>query len=114
MPDKLFMPTHPSSPFSHAYTRTHHQPDSSPPGLAQWACYIKALAYGSSFILLTVPVIDIVGVIGIMSFLCFVSFCYMADGWRKAEGAKVAKSGVEAAITFSFFSICVFVSMPFC
>ena len=39
--DKLFMPTHPSSPFSHAYTRTHHQPDSSPPGLAQWACYIK-------------------------------------------------------------------------
>ena len=47
MPDKLFMPTHPSSPFSHAYTRTHHQPDSSPPGLAQWACYIKASAYGS-------------------------------------------------------------------
>ena len=39
MPDKLFMPTHPSSPFSHAHTRTHHQPDSSPPGLAQWACY---------------------------------------------------------------------------
>jgi len=38
--DKLFMPTHPSSPFSYAYTRTHHQPD-SPPGLAQWACYIK-------------------------------------------------------------------------
>jgi len=38
----------------------------------------------------------------------------MADGWRKAEGAKVAKSGVEAAITFSFFSICVFVSMHFC
>jgi len=33
------MPTHPSSPFSHAHTRTHHQPDSSPPGLAQWACY---------------------------------------------------------------------------
>jgi len=24
MPDKLFMPTHPSSPFSHAYTHTHH------------------------------------------------------------------------------------------
>jgi len=47
MPDKLFMPTHPSSPFSHAYTRTHHQPDSSPPGLAQWPCYIKASAYGS-------------------------------------------------------------------
>jgi len=47
MPDKLFMPTHPSSPFSHAYTRTHHQPDSSPPGLTQWACYIKASAYGS-------------------------------------------------------------------
>jgi len=47
MPDKLFMPTHPSSPFSHAYTRTHHQPDSSPPGLAQWVCYIKASAYGS-------------------------------------------------------------------
>ena len=41
------MPTHPSSPFSHAYTRIHHQPDSSPPGLAQWACYIKASAYGS-------------------------------------------------------------------
>ena len=33
------MPTHPSSPFSHAHTRTHHQPDSSHPGLAQWACY---------------------------------------------------------------------------
>jgi len=47
MPDKLFMPTHPSSPFSHAYTCTHHQPDSSPPGLAKWACYIKASAYGS-------------------------------------------------------------------
>jgi len=47
MPDKLFMPTHPSSPFSHAYTCTHHQPDSFPPGLAQWACYIKASAYGS-------------------------------------------------------------------
>jgi len=46
MPDKLFMPTHPSSLFSHAHTRTHHQPDSSP-GLAQWACYIKASAYGS-------------------------------------------------------------------
>ena len=46
MPDKLFMPTHPSSPFSHAYIHTHHQPDSSPPGLAQWACYIKASAYG--------------------------------------------------------------------
>jgi len=47
MPNKLFMPTHPSSPFSHAYTRTHHQPYSSPPGLAQCACYIKASAYGS-------------------------------------------------------------------
>ena len=46
MPDKLFMPTHPSSPFSHAYTHTH-QPDSSPPGLAQWTCYITASAYGS-------------------------------------------------------------------
>jgi len=33
------MPTHPSSPFSHTHTRTHHQPDSSPLGLAQWACY---------------------------------------------------------------------------
>ena len=33
------MPTHPSSLSSHAHTRTHHQPDSSPPGLAQWACY---------------------------------------------------------------------------
>jgi len=41
------MPTHPSSPFSHAHTRTHHQPDSCPPGLAQWACYIKASSYGS-------------------------------------------------------------------
>jgi len=39
MHDKLFMPTHPSSSFSHAHTRTHYQPDSSPPGLAQWACY---------------------------------------------------------------------------
>jgi len=41
------MPTHPFSPFSHAHIRTHHQPDSSPPGLTQWACYIKASAYGS-------------------------------------------------------------------
>ena len=40
------MPTHPSSSFSHAHTHTHHQPDSSPPGLAQWACYKKASAYG--------------------------------------------------------------------
>jgi len=40
----------PTSPFSHAHTRTHHQPDSSPPWLAQWACYKKASAtsaYGS-------------------------------------------------------------------
>jgi len=29
----------PTSPFSQAHTRTHHQPDSSPPGLAQWAYY---------------------------------------------------------------------------
>ena len=40
------MPTHPSSPFSHDI-HTHHQPDSSPPGLMQWACYKKASAYGS-------------------------------------------------------------------
>jgi len=33
------MPTYPSLPFSHAHTRTHHQPDSSLPGLAQYACY---------------------------------------------------------------------------
>jgi len=37
----------PSSPFSHAYTRTHHQPDSSPPGLAQWACYKRPQCMGS-------------------------------------------------------------------
>jgi len=36
----LLTPRHPP------HTRTHHQPDSSPPGLAQWACYIKASAYG--------------------------------------------------------------------
>jgi len=41
------MPTHPSSPFSHAHIRPHHQPDSFPPGLTQWACYKKASAYGS-------------------------------------------------------------------
>jgi len=43
----LLMSTQPSSPFSHAHTRTHHQPDSSPPGLTQWACHKKASAYGS-------------------------------------------------------------------
>jgi len=40
----------PTSPFIHAHTRTYHQPDSSPPGLAQLAClpcYKKASAYGS-------------------------------------------------------------------
>ena len=37
----------PTSPFSHAHSCTHHHPDSSPPGLAQWACYKKASAYGS-------------------------------------------------------------------
>jgi len=37
----------PTSAFSHAHTQTHHQPDSSPPVLAQWACYKKASAYGS-------------------------------------------------------------------
>jgi len=37
----------PPSPFSHAHIRTHHEPDSSPPGLAQWACHKKASAYGS-------------------------------------------------------------------
>jgi len=31
----LLPPPHPSV----THTRTHHQPDSSPPGLAQWACY---------------------------------------------------------------------------
>jgi len=41
------MPTHPFSPFSHAHIRTHHWPDSSPPGLTQWACYKKASVYGS-------------------------------------------------------------------
>jgi len=41
------MPTQPTSPFSHTHTHTHHQPDSSPPGLAQWACCTKASAYGS-------------------------------------------------------------------
>ena len=38
--------SHPS-PFSHAHIRTHHYPDSSPPGLTQWTCYKKASAYGS-------------------------------------------------------------------
>jgi len=37
----------PSLPSSHAHTCTHHQPDSSPPGLVQWACHKKASAYGS-------------------------------------------------------------------
>jgi len=37
----------PSSHFSHAHTHTHHQPDSSCPGLAQWACHKKASAHGS-------------------------------------------------------------------
>jgi len=31
----LLTPPHPSV----THTRTHHQPDSSPPGLSQWACY---------------------------------------------------------------------------
>ena len=62
---------------------------------------------------LTVPVIDVVAVVGIMSFLWFVNFCYMAAGWHNGDSTKVSKSAVEAAITFSFFSICVFVSMHF-
>jgi len=37
----------------------------------------------------------------------------MANGWRLAYNASALfKSGVEAAIAFSFFSVCVFVSMP--
>jgi len=47
-----------------------------------------------------------------MSFLWFVSFCYLADGWRKAYNPSAwFKSGVEAAIAFSFFSTCIFVSI---
>lgn len=46
---------------------------------------------------------------GIMSFLWFVSFCYMAASWRNAVDAAAVKSGVEASITFSFFSTLVFV-----
>jgi len=57
--------------------------------------------------------VDIVAVVGIMSFLLFVSFCYMTAGWHNGDDKVVSKSGVEAAITFSFFSVCVFVSMPF-
>jgi len=44
------MPTHPSSPFSHAHTRMHHQPDSSPPGLAQWACYKRLTVWVQSWL----------------------------------------------------------------
>jgi len=47
-----------------------------------------------------------------MSFLWFVSFCYMAAGWHRAYDVSAwYKSGVEAAIAFSFFSICISVSM---
>jgi len=48
VPDSCSRLLCPSSPFSHAHTGTHHQPDSSPPGLAQWACHKKASAYGST------------------------------------------------------------------
>jgi len=37
----------------------------------------------------------------------------MAASWSKAGDAPAwMKSGVEAAISFSFFSVCVFVSTP--
>ena len=46
----------------------------------------------------------------------FVCFCYLADQWRKTDIEKLpdrghGKSGVEAAIAFSFFSIVSFVSL---
>jgi len=61
-----------------------------------------------------IPVADIVVVVGIMSFLWFVSSCYMAAGWSNAlDATSIVKSGVEASITFSFFSTLLFVSMSF-
>ena len=36
-------------PTCHAYIRIHYQPNSSPPGLAHWACLQKASALGPDY-----------------------------------------------------------------
>jgi len=54
--------------------------------------------------------------LGIMAFLWFVNFCYMAAGWSRAKDANpdLVKGSAEGAISFAFFSICIFVSISHC
>lgn len=48
----------------------------------------------------------------VWSFLYFVSFCYLTDSWKRhGEADFWGKSGVEAAIAFSFFNIGIFVAL---
>jgi len=53
-----------------------------------------------------------VGVAALWTFMWFVCFCFLVDAWRKTAdpSLQIHKSGAEAAIAFSFFSIAVFVS----
>jgi hypothetical protein len=56
---------------------------------------------------------------GLLSFLWFVCFCYLTAAWKKTnftdnpygEAAWQNKSGIEAAIAFSFFSIGICVAL---
>ncbi|KAK2161516.1 hypothetical protein LSH36_115g06012 [Paralvinella palmiformis] len=52
------------------------------------------------------------GFSGVWTFFWFVSFCYLTDAWRKTDNLTDVqmsrKSGIEAAIAFSFFSISTF------
>jgi len=50
---------------------------------------------------------------GFLSFLWFVAFCFLANQWQQTTMSKGVSQGADAAraaITFSFFSIIVWVS----
>lgn len=43
--------------------------------------------------------------IGFMSFMWFITFCYLANEWRKTALENVGVHKVQASIAFAFFSI---------
>ncbi|XP_051487699.1 synaptogyrin-3 [Apus apus] len=54
------------------------------------------------------------GFSGFLSFLWFVAFCFLANQWQRTTMSKAVSQGADAAraaITFSFFSIIVWVAL---
>ncbi|XP_068002611.1 synaptogyrin-3-like [Melanerpes formicivorus] len=54
------------------------------------------------------------GFSGFLSFLWFVAFCFLANQWQRTTMSRGARQGADAAraaITFSFFSIIVWVAL---